>query len=208
MHATMMDYPAQPSPTTWSGRARCSAIARSSPACRTGRCTATATGDFHRRARQLASALARAGLKRGEPGGHHDVEQLSASGGLFRRGLRRRRAAHPQLPAASGRHRLHRQPCRRPLRDRGGCPAAALREGPARDRGRAGVRGGALGRAGAGGLRELRGPARDRATPTTTCPGRRRATPAASATPRAPPAGPKAWSTRTAPWYSIPWRCA
>ena len=44
-------------------------------------------GDFHRRARQLASALARAGLEAGRARGHHDVEQLPASGSLFRRAL-------------------------------------------------------------------------------------------------------------------------
>ena len=43
---------------------------------------------------------------------------------------------------------------------------------------------------------------------TTTCPHSTRAMPAASATPRAPPGGPRGSSTRTAPWCSTPWRCA
>ena len=90
---------------------------------------------------------------------HHDVEQLPARGVLLRCPLRRRGAAHAQLPPAPERHRLYRQPRGRPLRDRGRRAAAALREGPGRDRAGAGVRRGPLRPAGAGRLRELRGPA-------------------------------------------------
>ena len=62
---------------------------------------------------------------------HHDVEQLPrtrsatsaspAPGGVLHT---------PELPPAPERHRLYRQPRRRPLRDRGRRVAAAFREGP------------------------------------------------------------------------------
>ena len=165
-------------------------------------------GDFHRRARQLASALARAGLKRGDPVGTmmwNNYPHLEAyfgvpcAGGVLHT-LNFR--LHPGDIAYIANHAGDRfvfvDDVLLPLFEKVRSEIAAERVF-------------VVALSGASRCRMVTRATRTcwpPAIPTTRCPRSTKAMPTASATPPAPPAGPRGSSTRTAPWCCTPWRCA
>ena len=68
--------------------------------------------DFWRRSLQLASALSRQGIGKGDTVIGHAFQHAGDAGGAFRRADGEGRAAFPQHAARRGDHRLSARPCR------------------------------------------------------------------------------------------------
>ena len=163
------------------------------------RCT---YGDIHRPLEAGRQRADRAGRAARRPRRDAGVERLPAHGAVLRRVGHGRRAAHGQPAPVPRAARIHHQPRRRhgpvlrpELRGAGGEAAAAAEE-------RARLRGDDRSRAHARvcdpRLAVLRGSARGRSPTTTPGPTSTRTPPPRCATPRAPPACPRACCIRTA----------
>ena len=209
MHSTMQDFPLT-----------LAAIVRHACGIHGARTVTTATGDGYRQityrelgraGRQLANALRRIGITGDQRVAHVHVEQRRTPGGLPGGAVDGRGAAHPQHPAVPRADRLRRQrgrgpgdPGRHVAGRTAGAGAAAARHRAHRDRGRRGRPGAA---AGVGQDRAaLRRGDRPASPPNST--GRRstRTPRPRCATPAAPPATPKAWSTAIVRAICTPWR--
>ena len=158
--------------------------------------------DIHRRCEAGRQRADRPGRAARRPRRHAGVERLPAHGAVLRRVGHGRRAAYGQSAPVPRAARIHHQPRRRhgpvlrpELRGAGGKAAAAADERArlrADDRPRAHAR-----------MRHprpavLRGPARGAVRRATPGPSSTRAPPPRCATPRAPPACPRACCIRTA----------